>query len=78
MIPLIGSSLEEIHKLCSRYSVRSLELFGSAARSEGDPDDIDFVVEFEPLAPIPHAEAYFGLRAALMRLLGKEIDLLEA
>ncbi|PYX95689.1 MAG: hypothetical protein DMG63_18520 [Acidobacteria bacterium] len=38
--------------LCRRFRVRRLALFGSSLSSEFDPgrSDLDFVVEFQPLA----------------------------
>jgi len=39
--------------------------------------DIDFVVEFEPMTPAEHAEAYFGLAEDLARVFGREVDLVE-
>jgi predicted nucleotidyltransferase len=67
-----------IAALCRRYRVRSLALFGSAARGEmGLASDYDFLVEFEP----PHddyADRYFGLLEGLEALLGRPVDLLVA
>ncbi len=68
---------DENAELCRRYRVRRLELFGSAAGDEFDPQrsDVDFLVEFEPLAEGEHADAYFGLRESLETLLGRPVDL---
>jgi hypothetical protein len=54
-------------------------LFGSALGRDFDPErsDFDFVVEFENLSPGTYAETYFGLIAALERLLGRRVDLVE-
>jgi uncharacterized protein len=67
----------EIADLCRRYRVRRLELFGSAAADRFDPpsSDVDFLVEFEPLAEGEHADAYFGLRESLEALLSRPVDL---
>jgi len=64
-------------RLCEEYRVRRLELFGSAARGDFDPktSDLDFLVEFLPLHPGQHADAYFGLLAALENLFHKPVDL---
>ncbi len=54
-------------------------MFGSAARAsdfEVDHSDIDFLLEFEPDAR-PDLETYFSAKAALERLLGREVDLVE-
>ena len=67
----------EIAQLCRRYHVRRLELFGSAVGNGFDPQrsDVDFLVEFEPLAEGQHADAYFGLRESLESLLSRPVDL---
>jgi uncharacterized protein len=73
----IAQRRPEIVDLCRRYRVRRLELFGSAAADQFDPQrsDVDFLVEFEPLAEGQHADAYFGLREALEALLSRPVDL---
>jgi predicted nucleotidyltransferase len=79
MNPLIEANRTQLEQLCRRYSVRRLELFGSAARGESQPEasDLDFLVEFEPLPPGEHADAYFGLLFALEGLFHRNIDLVE-
>jgi predicted nucleotidyltransferase len=40
---------EQLERLCRRFHIRKLALFGSAARGEMKPDsDVDLMVEFEP------------------------------
>lgn len=65
--------------LCQRHHVRSLAVFGSALRDDfaADRSDLDFLVEFQPLAPIAHSRAYFGLLEDLERLFGRAVDLLD-
>jgi len=36
---------------------------------------LDFVVEFEPIAPVDYANAYFSLKAGLEALFGRSVDL---
>ncbi|MFZ5654743.1 MAG: nucleotidyltransferase family protein [Pseudomonadota bacterium] len=66
--------------LCRRHSVRRLSLFGSATGPEFNPErsDLDFIVEFEALAPGEYAEAYFGLWEDLQRLFDRPVDLITA
>jgi predicted nucleotidyltransferase len=77
MIPLIEQHREALDDLCRRYRVRTLELFGSAADGRFDParSDLDFLVDFLPLDPGRHAEAYFGLLHGLEDLFGRKVDL---
>jgi predicted nucleotidyltransferase len=77
MHPEIARHQEALERLCRQFHVRRLELFGSAATGTFRPgeSDVDFVVEFEPLPPGEHANAYFGLLFALEDLFGRPIDL---
>jgi hypothetical protein len=80
MIAVIDDQRERLESLCRQHRVRRLEVFGSAADGTFDAarSDIDFLVEYLPLEPGEHYEAYFGLIEALERLLGRHIDLVEA
>lgn len=80
MQPLVKSRLAELRKLCRRFHVRRLDLFGSAARGDFDPQrsDVDFVVEFERDKPMRALDAYFGLKEALEALLDRPVDLVMA
>ena len=68
---------EQIADLCRRFRVLRLELFGSAAsnRFDANRSDVDFLVDFEPLAEGEHADAYFGLLESLESLLARPVDL---
>lgn len=79
MIGLVEEKLEAIKQLGVRYSVRQLELFGSAAEGRFEPEssDLDFLVEFLPMPATRHADCYFGLLEALQELFGCGVDLLE-
>lgn len=67
----------EIAALCRRFGVRRLELFGSAAGPDFDPatSDVDLLVEIEPPPGMGYADAYFGLKEELERLLARPVDL---
>jgi uncharacterized protein len=67
----------ELTDLCRQFRVQRLELFGSAENDRFDPrrSDLDFLVEFQPLADGEHADAYFGLREALESLFDRPVDL---
>ena len=80
MIEQIALHREELQALCRRFHVRRLDLFGSAARGDFDPEesDIDFLVEFDRSAPQHPFDAYFGLKEALEELFGRPVDLVEA
>ena len=77
MSPFIDDHRAALEELCRRYRVRSLFLFGSAARGDFAPgrSDVDLLVEFEPMPAGGYADAYFGLREALEALFGRDVDL---
>ncbi len=80
MISFIEENYESLKRLCKKYRVKRFEVFGSALTGEGfDPknSDLDFLVEFLPLQPGEHANAYFGLLEALQDLFTRSIDLVE-
>ena len=70
---------KELDRLCERYRVKTLDLFGSATRADFDADrsDLDFLVEFKQLPPNEHADAFFGLQQDLETLFGNPVDLIE-
>ncbi len=77
MHPMIQQHQQQIIELCERFRVRSLTLFGSAARGsdfDTEASDVDFLIEFSPNSTL---QAYFGLRDALADLLGRSVDLID-
>jgi predicted nucleotidyltransferase len=77
MVMFVSQHRDEIAEICRRFRVHRLELFGSAVGNRFDPQrsDVDFLVEFEPLAEGEHADAYFGLREELESIVRRPIDL---
>ena len=67
MIDEIARNREELRALCRRFHVRRLDLFGSAARGDFDPErsDIDLLVEFDREHPDALSfDTYFGFKEA--------------
>lgn len=77
MDSLIEDNRDALNRLCERFNVQRLELFGSAADGSFDPktSDLDFLVEFLPLKPGQHFDAYFGLLESLQDLFQRRVDL---
>ena len=70
----IDVSLAAVAAVCSRFRVRELAVFGSAARGDARPDsDIDLLVEFE--GGSHPGLAWFELEEALEGVLGHRVDL---
>lgn len=81
MIALIKDNLDAINAICREYSVLRLELFGSAAIGEFDPErsEIDFVVEYPDDYDFgPWIGRYTDLLADLSKLLGYPVNLVMA
>ncbi|MEK6676016.1 MAG: nucleotidyltransferase domain-containing protein [Planctomycetota bacterium] len=78
MISLIEDNREGIEQLCRQFHVARLEVFGSAANGEFDPEksDVDFLVEFEPNYSLgPWLSRYFELKSQFEAMLGRQVDL---
>ncbi|MEE8432746.1 MAG: nucleotidyltransferase domain-containing protein [Candidatus Desulfatibia sp.] len=78
MITIIEEKQDTLNKLCAKYRIKRLELFGSAASDENfsiGPSDLDFLVEFLPLEGGGYFDAYFGFLEELQDLFEKHIDL---
>jgi uncharacterized protein len=76
---LIESKRVQLEELCRRLHVRSLQLFGSAARDafRQESSDLDFLVEYLEVPEGRTAACFFGLLADLRELFGREVDLVE-
>lgn len=79
MLPLIDQNLAGIAELCRRFGVQRLELFGSAAAGDFNPQtsDVDFFVRFADTHWKGSFKKYMGLKRELEELLGRPVDLVE-
>ena len=79
MIGLLKAKRHELVELCRQYHVARLEVFGSAATGEFDPDrsDLDLLVTFGQVPSGERAHCFFGLQFALEDLFGRQVDLVE-
>ncbi len=80
MIEVINKNIDQVAALCRQTGARRLRLFGSAVREDFEPEssDLDFVVEFDALAPGKYADSYFALKEGLETLFGRQVDLVTA
>jgi len=71
--------LKPFRALCRRFMVRRLSAFGSVLRPDFDParSDIDLAVEFGSSRRYGPADQYFEFKAAVERLVGRQVDLVE-
>jgi predicted nucleotidyltransferase len=78
MIPEIEQHRDEIIAICEEYGLVRLELFGSAATGDFDPDrsDVDFLIEYpEGFDYGPWGQRVDELKDRLADLLGRKVDL---
>jgi predicted nucleotidyltransferase len=75
MNPIVTENLKEIRAICEQFGVARLELFGSAARDDFDPEtsDVDVIADFLDYG-LGVADRYFGLTRALQELFGRTVD----
>lgn len=82
MLPhLTPADQEALATLCRQHHVRSLAIFGSAARGDDfcpKTSDIDLLLEYQPDHPTPSLAEYLALREALTHLFARRIDLVMA
>ncbi len=68
-----------IARACVVQGVERLRVFGSVLADDFDPDtsDVDFLVDFQADRADRFTD-YFGLRDALVEIVGREVDLVVA
>ena len=77
MTAALAEHTDAVERLCKRFHVQRLDLFGSASRGGFDPDhsDLDFLVDFQPVALDDYSDTYFGLLESLKDLFDRSVDL---
>jgi|SRR6185295_16468505 len=78
MIDLVAQKKEELIKLCRRFQVERLDLFGSAAAGsfQSESSDLDFIVSFGRPTPGTYLNLYLDFAEALERLFQRPVDVL--
>lgn len=68
---------DEIQEICRTLKVKRLDLVGSAARSDFNPDtsDIDILIEFDGNKRL--FDRYFKLKEFLEKHFGRRIDIIQ-
>ena len=77
MIPLIQDHTDDIAEICRRHHVKRLEIFGSAAVGDFNPQtsDLDFLVEFDDSDQFSLFQTRKDLTQELETLFRRSIDL---
>lgn len=75
---ILTNHRDKISELCRKFGVVRLDLFGSAARNDFNPDssDIDLVASFSDTRAPGYADRYLDFAQSLEELLGRKVDLL--
>jgi uncharacterized protein len=70
--------MEAIARVCRANHVRNLDLFGSAATGDFQPDtsDVDLLVQFEVPNEESVLDAYVKLQTALEAIFQRKVDLI--
>ena len=78
MLAEIDQQRENLAKLCLRYGVRQLQLFGSAVTGAFVPatSDLDFIAEFADTQAPDYADRYLDFAEALEKLFNRRVDVL--
>ncbi len=72
---MLDADRDALARICARYRVTELSVFGSAARGESRPDsDVDLLVVFEAGARVT-LFTLFDLQTELTALLRRSVDL---
>ena len=77
MIDIIKNNMEDIISLCKKHRVKSISLFGSAAKNTmQEESDIDLLVQFsEDIDVLDYADNYFSLLERLENFIERKVDL---
>ena len=75
---IIEQHIIELRKLCDRFHVAELFVFGSYAKGNfTEKSDIDFLVRFSGVNPLDYFDNYIDFKIELEKLFSRNIDLIE-
>ena len=79
MTDIIEQNKTSLALLCKKYSVVSLDVFGSATTDDFNEltSDIDFLVEFDSSVKANRFDTFFALLDDLKKLFARPVDLVE-
>lgn len=77
MNKIITEKIQAVTKLCRRYDVKKMYLFGSVCSDKfSDNSDIDILISFKDISIEKYTDNYFELHYKLEELFKRKIDLL--
>ena len=74
---IVADKISHLERLCRKYRVTRMYIFGSAVNGKFDSgSDIDFLIDFaKELSAEEYADNYFEFNYELRVLFGRDIDL---
>ncbi|MEY2905522.1 MAG: hypothetical protein RJA52_1538 [Bacteroidota bacterium] len=77
MIKLIQSKKRDLERLCKKYDVKTMYVFGSAVSDNfNQSSDIDFLISFKEIPFDKYTDNFFELHEKLEELFHRKVDLL--
>ncbi|NQU79895.1 MAG: nucleotidyltransferase domain-containing protein [Bacteroidetes bacterium] len=75
---LIDQHIDELKKLCEKFHVAELYMFGSIAKGDfTEKSDIDFLVRFSGVNPLDYFDNYMDFKDDIQKLYSRDVDLVE-
>jgi predicted nucleotidyltransferase len=76
MAPKIQLRTEQLRKLCQKFDVKELYLFGSATTDDfSEESDLDFIVKFDRKDFEGAFRQFMDFKQSLERIYGRSVDL---
>lgn len=77
MLDLVENKKMELQRLCEKYDINTMYLFGSATSHEfNDSSDIDILISFKDISFEKYTDNFFNLHKELEKLFNRKVDLL--
>lgn len=77
MLNLIENNKLELQRLCEKYDIKTMYVFGSATSSDfNESSDIDMLISFKEIPFEKYTDNYFELHEKLEQLFNRKVDLL--
>lgn len=77
MLNVIETTKLELRRLCEKYDIKTLYVFGSATTAGfNESSDIDMLISFKDIPFEKYTDNYFDLHEELERLFNRKVDLL--
>ncbi len=76
MVKLIEENKDQLKRLCEKYDIKTMYLFGSVTSDEfKDSSDVDILISFQDIPFDKYTDNYFELHEELEKLFNRKVDL---